>query len=123
MNKKDRMAATLLVDKTTQAIRDVTVAQREITMKQMALQREELETRDRVDISLKEYEKMKDRIRELESEKDAYEKILSKFNFPIDAQVVPGSVKTSYKESPMSDPMNKAFMCRISFLTMEEPVW
>ena len=123
MNKKDRMLMEFCTNKVSQAIRDAEITQKEITKKQMELKREDFETRDRVDISLKEYEKMKDRIRELESKKDAYEKILSKFNFPIDAQVVPGSVKTSYKESPMSDPMNNAFMCRISFLTMEEPVW
>lgn len=123
MNKKDRMAATLLVDKTTQAIRDAAIAQREITKKQMELQREELETRDRVDISLKEYERIKEKILFLERENEGYREILSRFRFPLDAKIVPGSVNTSTCCERSLDPLKAMYACRIEFRVEGKSPW
>jgi hypothetical protein len=56
--------------------------------------REQTKSKDRVDISLEEYEHMKKEIEELKNENHSYENYFKRLNFPYDAKIIPSTIET-----------------------------
>lgn len=62
----------------------------------------EIQARNRVDISLEEYDRMQDTIVALRMDNDRLRTILEKIEVPLDKPIIPGSIQTMYTESPVS---------------------
>ena len=95
------------------AARTIAESNRELTKAIEAASNAEIKARDRVDISLEEYERLKEREKQLSSVKEYYEKLLSKLGVPIKAlrNVDIGSIVG--EKSP--DPIRRGVRYRISF--------
>lgn len=77
----------------------------------------EVEARNRVDISLAEYESMKEQIRKLEDENASFKRVLDKLHFPVHAidRVKPDTVKVLCSENE-GDPLKPSSLkYRIEF--------
>ena len=59
-------------------------------------------TKDRVDISLKEYLSMRDQVRDLTLERDRLRDILESIEAPIDKHIIPGSIKSKREYDPVT---------------------
>lgn len=55
----------------------------------------EIKARDRVDITLEEYEFLKHEVESLRTENAMLRGYLSKFDFPVDAKIIPDSIQTA----------------------------
>ena len=71
----------------------------------------EIKSKDRVDISLEEYEKMKHTIKSLTCENDWLREILNRIEAPLDKKIIPDSIRTYYCE----DPMNFRYVFNVEF--------
>lgn len=76
----------------------------------------DVEARDRVDITLKEYECMKQMIKELTGLVHDYEAFFQKINFPFGEDVIPESIETTFSDNFQSSPLDPGkFRVRIEF--------
>lgn len=66
----------------------------------------EVESRNRVDITLKEYEQMKDDIRVLNGLVRDYEEFFNKINFPFGEKVIPETIQTMYSDVYSRNPLD-----------------
>lgn len=71
---------------------------RELGEKLETISDEEIKARDRVNITLEEYENMKHKIASLESEVDYLRSILEKIEAPLDKNIIPDSIRTYYSD-------------------------
>lgn len=62
------------------------------------ISKEEIKAKDRVDITLEEYENMKRKISSLESEVRYLCSILEKIEAPLDKNIIPDSIRTYYSD-------------------------
>lgn len=60
----------------------------------------DLQARDRVDISLAEYNRMRSEINALKFENCRLKELLEKIEFPLDVKILPGSLRTCYNMHP-----------------------
>lgn len=60
----------------------------------------EIRARDRVDISLEEYDRMQDTMTALRMENERLRTILEKIEVPLDKPIIPGSIQTMYCQDP-----------------------
>ena len=63
------------------------------------LKEEELEVRDRVDISLKEYMNLVNERENLRAKVNNYESIFEGFNLPADVKILPGSIEFDHMDN------------------------
>lgn len=66
----------------------------------------EVESRNRVDITLKEYEQMKEDIRVLNGLVRDYEEFFNKINFPFGEKVIPETIQTTYSDVYSRNPLD-----------------
>ena len=83
----------------------------ELGEKFKSISREEIKSKDRVDITLEEYENMKREINSLKSEVKYLGSILEKIEAPLDKTIIPDSIRTYYCD----DYMNYRRAFRIEF--------
>ncbi len=62
--------------------------------------REQTKSKDRVDISLEEYERMKKEIEELKNENYSYKNYFKRLNFPYDVKPIAGTIETRTFKNP-----------------------
>lgn len=86
------------------AIREVAASNRKMAETISQTSQDEIQARDRVDITLREYESMKSRIANLESENNWFKTVLGKIEFPLvsclsENFVVPKNIQVSWSDS------------------------
>lgn len=76
----------------------------------------EVESRNRVDITLKEYEQMKEDIRVLNGLVRDYETYFEKIGFPFGEKVIPETIQTMYSDVYSQNPLDpRKIRVRIEF--------
>ena len=71
----------------------------------------EIKSKDRVNITLEEYENMKSTIKSLTYENEWLREILNKIEAPLDKEIIPNSIRTRYCE----DIMNRRYVFNVEF--------
>lgn len=74
---------------------------REYGEKLESISKAEIKSKDRVNISLEEYEYMKHRIESLDSEVHNLRSVLNKINIPLDKKIIPDTIRTYYCRDPL----------------------
>ena len=82
----------------------------------------DIEARDRVDISLEEYNHMKNQIRKLEVENGRLKTLLEKIRFPFSLNVVPDTISTCYCHDPMDFMVNVEIRFKVNDLDLRNAV-
>ena len=90
---------------------DIRQSNRELGEKLESISNAEIKSKDRVNISLEEYEKMKTEIRSLSYEVDRLTHILKRIDVPLDKEIVPNSIETYWCE----DAMNRRHIFTVRF--------
>ena len=104
MNEKQVMlfAADMIANSNSELARNISDSNRELGKKLECISKEEIRSRDRVDITLEEYERLKSQIDRLTIEVDRLRSILEKINVPLDKDIIPDSIQTFYCLDPIS---------------------
>lgn len=106
MKKKDRaclLAATdMLANSNGRLGNDILNANRELAEKLESISNAETKARDRVNISLEEYENMKAKISSLSCEVYELRNILKQIDVPLDKKIVPDSIETHWCEDAVN---------------------
>lgn len=76
--------------------RDIKTASKELSDRMSEISRDEIKARDRVDISLEEYERMKEEIRFLRAENAKFREIYESMKIPADLDIIPDSIEVEY---------------------------
>ena len=79
---------------------EIAWAIREQTKNQEKNSENEIKSKDRVNISLEEYERMKKEIEELKNENYSYENYFKRLNFPYDVKPIVGTIETRTFKNP-----------------------
>lgn len=87
---------------------DILNANRELGEKLENISKAEIKSRDRVDITLEEYENMKNKIKSLSYEVDRLSRILERIDVPLDKEIIPDSIRTYWCDD--------ALHCRHKFI-------
>lgn len=82
----------------------------------------DIEARNRVDISLEEYNTMKNDIRKLEVENGRLKTLLEKINFPFSLNVVPDTISTRYCHDAMDFMVNVEIRFKVNDLDLRDAV-
>lgn len=91
----------IIKDKSLEAARRITTEMTRDRESREKIAEKEIKARDRVDISLEEYENMKKEISELRSSNQFYETVFDRIEIPWDKQIVPDSIHTEWCDHPM----------------------
>ena len=78
---------------------DILLANRELGRTLKDISDDDIKARDRVDITLKEYEDMKDKISSLSYEVNRLRNILERIEVPLDKEIVPNSIRSYWSDS------------------------
>ena len=89
---------------------NIASALREQTRSAEELSEKEIKSKDRVDITLEEYESMKERIKELEADNRYYKQVCSQFNIPDNIRINPETMTLDSFYNPES--MTTDYMIR-----------
>ena len=110
MNKKLSylMSANMIAQSNKILGNDILNANKELGEKLEAISNAEIKSKDRVDISLEEYEKMKREIKSLSSEVYRLSRILERIDVPLDKEIIPDSIRTYWCDD--------ALHCRHKFI-------
>lgn len=108
MNKKDAILIARYNEVSAASIAKVC---HEFGEKLETISKEEIKSKDRVDITLEEYENMKREINSLKSEVQYLGSILEKIEAPLDKNIIPDSIRTYYSD----DYMNYRRVFRVEF--------
>lgn len=79
---------------------DIVRANRELGQALKDISDAEIKSKDRVDITLEEYERMKNEISSLTYENRRLRNILERIDVPLDKEIVPNSIETYWCDSP-----------------------
>lgn len=90
---------------------DIIRSNRELGEKLKSISNAEIKSKDRVDISLEEYENMKNQIKSLSHEVDRLSSILERIEAPLDKAIIPDSIRTCW----CNDIMNCRHIFRVEF--------
>lgn len=88
------MSADMIAQSNAKLGNDILNANRELGKKLEDISNAEIRSKDRVDISLEEYEKMKNEIKSLSSEVYRLSRILERIDVPLDKEIIPDSIRT-----------------------------
>ena len=97
-NNVCRTEAITFSPSSEEVARSIAVAYRDLGEKLKMISEEEIRARNRVNLSVNEYEHMKHRIASLESEVDYLRSILEKIEAPLDKNIIPDSIRTYYSD-------------------------
>ena len=90
---------------------DIIRSNKELGEKLKSISDAEIKSKDRVDISLEEYESMKAEIKELKYQVDRLSNILKRIEAPLDKEIIPDSIRTCWCD----DIMNCRHIFRVEF--------
>ena len=90
---------------------DIIRSNRELGERLDNISKAEIKSKDRVDISLEEYESMKTKIKSLSYEVDRLSSILEKIEVPLDKEIIPDSIQTCWCD----DIRNNRHIFRVEF--------
>lgn len=79
---------------------DILRANREFGETLRNISEAEIESKDRVDITLKEYESMKYKIESLQKQNRMLTNILERIEVPLDKEIIPDSIRTCWCDIP-----------------------
>ena len=79
---------------------DIVRANRELGQTLKGISEAEIKSKDRVDITLEEYERMKYEISSLSYENNRLKNILERIEVPLDKEIVPNSIRSYWCDSP-----------------------
>ena len=98
MNKKQAylMGANMVAQSNRDLGNLITESNREYARKLKEISDAEIKSKDRVDITLEEYETMKKQIEWLEYEVHRLQNIMKKIEIPYDLDIIPDSIETTY---------------------------
>ena len=96
MNKNQAflIGADMVVRSNDALGRSIADSNRRLGEKFESISKEEIRSRDRVNITLEEYERMKHELSSLENEVRRLRAILGNIGIPIDKNIIPGSIRT-----------------------------
>jgi hypothetical protein len=80
----------------------IACSNRRLGEKLESISQAEIKSKDRVDITLEEYERMKSEIKRLTYENEGMREILGKIEAPLDKKIIPDSIRTWYCEDIMN---------------------
>lgn len=80
----------------------------------------ELEVKDRVDISLKEYEEMKKTIEDLRSKVKSMSELFDNFKIPYDLPIIPGSVDFYHNDNIIDG--TRTYRCEFKVNWLDLPI-
>lgn len=89
----------------------IACSNRRLGEKLESISQAEIKSKDRVDITLEEYERMKSEIKRLTYENEGMREILGKIEAPLDKKIIPDSIRTWYCE----DIMNRRNIFQVQF--------
>ena len=90
------MGANMIAESNRELGRDIYRSNRELSCTLKNISDAEIESKDRVNISLKEYESMKDKISSLSYQVDRLCEILKRIEAPLDKNIIPDSIRTCW---------------------------
>ena len=95
-NRSRIHAAALVAESNDRLGASIERANRELGDKLDDISKRETKAKDRVDISLEEYERMKADIRRLVNDNRYMRYVLSQLHMPLDIKIIPDTIVTSY---------------------------
>lgn len=98
---------------------DIIRSNRELGEKLKSISEAEIKSKDRVDISLEEYENMKTEIKDLRHQVNRLCEIFEKIEAPIDRDIIPESVHTWWCD----DHINHRHIFRVEFAINDERLY
>ena len=98
MNNKVNLTEAIFSPSIEDLSRSIDITYRQLGEKLETISEEEIRARNRVNITLNEYETMKRKIASLESEVDYLRSILEKIEAPLDKNIIPDSIRTYYSD-------------------------
>lgn len=98
---------------------DICKSNRELGEKLESISKAEIKSKDRVNISLEEYEKMKREIKSLSYEVDRLTNILTRIDVPLDKEIIPDSIRTHWCD----DALYHRHIFRIEFAVDNFNLW
>lgn len=105
------IAANKIADSNKVLGNNIINSNRELGERLQKISNAEIKSKDRVDISLEEYESMKNKIKTLSYEVDRLNAILGKIKMPLNTEIIPDSIRTYWHDS--LNPFRQK--CRIEF--------
>lgn len=90
------MSAGMIAQSNAKLGNDICKSNRELGEKLESISKAEIKSKDRVNISLEEYEKMKNEIKSLSSEVYRLSRILERIDVPLDKKIIPDSIRTHW---------------------------
>lgn len=102
------MGADMIAQSNEKLGNDICKSNRELGEKLEAISNAEIRSKDRVNITLEEYEKMKNEIKSLSSEVYRLSRILERIDVPLDKEIIPDSIRTYWCDD--------ALHCRHKFI-------
>lgn len=90
------MGANMIAESNRELGRDICRSNRELGCTLKDISDAEIESKDRVNITLKEYENMKDKISSLSYQVDRLCEILQRMEVPLDKNIIPDSIRTCW---------------------------
>ena len=105
------MGADMIAQSNRRLGNDILKSNRELGDRFESISEAEIKSKDRVDITLEEYENMKNKINSLSYEVDKLRNILERIEAPIDKEIIPDSIKTCWCD----DIRNNRHIFRVEF--------
>ena len=111
------IAANQIADSNRELGTNIAESNRQLGDKLEAISKAEIQSKDRVDIPLSEYERMKSQIAKLESDNRQLHGILEQIEFPFELvdSIIPGSFETYYTDNPNPVSLARIRRFRIEF--------
>lgn len=95
-------AANRIAQSNEQLGRDIRQSNKELADRMSENSRAEIKARDRVDISLDEYEHLKKTIESLKSDNAKFRALFDRIKFPIDREIIPESIRVEWSRDPIN---------------------
>lgn len=94
-----------------EAARKIAASNAQLADKMAEISSKEIDARNRIDITLAEYERMKNQISELSDENSRLKKSFEKLSIPSELPIIPGTIHRYYSE----DAINHQYTIRVEF--------
>lgn len=105
------LGADMIAQSNRELGNDIVRSNRELGEKLENISKAEIKSKDRIDISLEEYESMKSQIKSLSYTVDKLSSILERIEVPLDKEIIPDSIRTFWCD----DSMNFRRIFRVEF--------
>lgn len=97
------MGADMIAQSNKRLGEDILQSNRELGETLESISKAEIKSKDRVNITLEEYEKMKNEIKSLSSEVYRLSRILERIDVPLDKEIIPNSIRTFWCDDAINN--------------------